>query len=158
VVAVRGFEPRSRGWETQVGRRRFWVSSFLFGNSFGSSGRPRGRRPFSWTKFQVFFKWCRPSIRGVLRPRLPAARVLSAMDRQDDDVFTDHPEVDSVRETIEERSPRVSACALKQQRVFNDVFNRVVKSRAKGSAEARLPRFVPLSRFECFRCSLRSKT
>jgi len=89
---------------------------------------------------------------------LPAARVLSAMDRQDDDVFTDHPEVDSVRETIEERSPRVSACALKQQRVFNDVFNRVVKSRAKGSAEARLPRFVPLSRFECFRRSLRSKT
>jgi hypothetical protein len=80
------------------------------------------------------------------------------MYRQDQDVITDQSKIDSVGKPSEDCSSRLTAHTAIEQRVFDGALNSLVERRSEGRAQPRLTAFVPVSRLECFRLGLGSKT
>src|SRR5688572_30525298 len=84
--------------------------------------------------------------------------MLSAVDGEDDDVIVLRAEVDRVRETIEQRTPRFTVHASKMRRILGDPLDDRVQGRAEGRAESRLTALVPVSCCKGLGSGLRPKT
>jgi hypothetical protein len=84
--------------------------------------------------------------------------MLSPVYGKNNDVVACFSEIHGVRKPVQDRTPRFCSHASKLHRIVGDGCDRFVSRCAELDAKPGAPTVVPVSRFECFRFSLRPKT